>query len=241
VRTPAERIDELKSWLDGSTDVYIDYANVRAKCEKKGWLLDFGKLQSLFKRLGNINCCTIYFGKIAGNRGSEGFHAMMQKLGFKVVAKPVKFMRLSIDVSGIPKNSPAVIKNFVEPCLLRKLKVEAVEYLNDQLRQLNDSGIKQIEMMKCNFDVEIARDMLLDHEIRDVDTFCLWSGDSDFAPPLLHLLNAKKRVVVISDGISPELNDLKPDGLRFYDIKKLRDIIGYEKQRGLSKRAPQQG
>ncbi len=95
--------------------------------------------------------------------------------------------------------------------------------------------------MKCNFDVEIARDMLLDNESRDVDTFCLWSGDSDFASTVLHLLNSKKRVIIISDGISPELNDLKPEGLRVFDIKKLRDIIGYEKQKGLPLEAPQQG
>ena len=241
MKTPTERISELKSWMDGPTHVYIDYANVRAKCERKGWELDFAKLRGLFKSLGNVKRSTIYFGTIVGNRGSEGFLAMAKKLGFEIETKPVKFMRLSIDVSGIPKNSPAVIKNFVEPCLLRKLKVEAIEYLNGQLRELNNAGMNQIEMMKCNFDVEIARDMLLDHELKDVGTFCLWSGDSDFARPILHLLDAKKRVVVISDGISPELNDLKAEGLRFYDIKKLRDIIGHEKQRGLSKRAPQQG
>ena len=37
------------------------------------------------------------------------------------------------------------------------------------------------------------------------------------------------------------LNDLRPDGLRVFDIKKLRDIIGHEKQRGLQLGAPQQG
>jgi len=238
VRAPSERINELKSWLDGKTHIYIDYANVRAKCERKGWALDFAKLDDLFRTLEKVKCATIYFGKIVGNRDSEGFHAMLKGFRFKIETKPVKFMRLSIDVSGIPKDSPNVIKNFVEPCLLRKLKVEAIEYLNSQLRELNETGIKNIEMMKCNFDVEIARDMLLDYEVRDVETFCLWSGDSDFASPILHLLNAKKRVIVISDGISPELNDLKPDGLRIFDIKKLKDIIGYEKQRGLRLESP---
>jgi uncharacterized LabA/DUF88 family protein len=150
-------------------------------------------------------------------------------------------MRLSIDVSGTPKESADVVKTFVEPCLLRKLKIETVEYLNKQLADLNATGLKNIEMMKCNFDVEIARDMYLDNELKDVDTFCLWSGDSDFASPVLHLLEAKKRVVVTSDGVSPELNDLRSEGLRVFDIKKLRDIIGHEKQKGLPKEAPQQG
>ena len=239
MRTPAERISELDSWLDGPTRVYIDYANVRSKCEKKGWELDFIKLRDLFKQFAKVEQVTVYFGKIIGNRGSEGFHALLKSLNyFKIETKPVKFMRLSVDISGIPKNSTAVIKNFVEPCLFRKLKVEAIEYLNGQLKELNVAGTKYVEMMKCNFDVEIARDMLIDHETKNVDTFCLWSGDSDFASPILHLLDAKKRVVVISDGISPELNDLKPEGLRVFDVKKLRDIIGHEKQRGLPLESP---
>lgn len=231
MRTPSERISDLKSWLNGPTRVYIDYANVRSKCARKGWELDFVKTRDLFKQFEKVEQVTIYFGKILGNRGSEGFHALIKSLGyFKIETKPVKFMQLSIDVSGIPKNSPAVIRNFVEPCLFRKLKVEAIEYLNEQLRELNSAGTKYVEMMKCNFDVEIARDMLIDHETKNVDTFCLWSGDGDFASPILHLLDAKKRVVVISDGIAPELNDLQPEGLRFYDIKKLKDVIGFQKQ-----------
>src|SRR5229473_5938611 len=65
VRTPSERMSELKSWLEGKTHVYIDYANVRAKCEKKNWQLDFAKLNQLFKTL-EIQSATIYFGKKVG-------------------------------------------------------------------------------------------------------------------------------------------------------------------------------
>jgi uncharacterized LabA/DUF88 family protein len=238
VLTASQRTDELKSWIDGKTHVYIDYANVRAKCEKKNWMLDVDKTYKLFHSLGNVPAIKIYFGKIIGNRKSEGFHALLRKLGFEVITKPVKFMNLSIDVSGIPKDSPSVIKNFIEPCLLRKLTVEAVEHLNGELRKMNDSGLKYVEMMKCNFDVEIAVDMLLDNELHGVDTFCLWSGDSDFAGPVLRLLNEEKRVIVFSDGVAPELNDLRPEGLRVYDLKKIRDLIGYEKQEGLPLGSP---
>ncbi|HVS87693.1 MAG TPA: NYN domain-containing protein [Candidatus Acidoferrum sp.] len=237
MRTQTERIEELRSWLDGKAYVYIDYANVRTKCEKKGWMLDTYKTWRLFNTLG-IPSIKFYFGKIIGNRKSEGFHALLRKIGFEIITKPVKFMKLSIDVSGIPKDSPSVIKNFVEPCLLRKLTVEAIEQLNEQLRKMNESGLKYVEMMKCNFDVEIAADMLLDNELHGVDTFCLWTGDSDFAGPILRLLNEKKRVIVFSDGVAPELDDLRPDGVRIYDIKKLKDIVGYEKQKGLSLESP---
>lgn len=233
MRTSAERISELRSWLDGKTHIYIDYANVRVKCQDKGWSLDFLKINQLFKGLGNVPALKVYFGTIAGNRRSEGFMALLRKLGYEVITKPVKFMKLSIDVSGIPKDSTAVIKNFVEPCLLRQLTVAAVEQLNAQLKEMNDRGLKYVEMMKCNFDVEIAADMLMDNELHGVDTFCLWSGDSDFAGPILRLLNEKKRMIVFSDGIAPELNDLQPDGLRVYNLLKLKDIIGHIKQKGL--------
>ena len=231
--TSAERISELRSWLDGKTHVYIDYANVRVKCQAKNWTLDFLKINQLFKGIGNVPAVKVYFGTIAGNRGSEGFLALLRKLGYEVITKPVKFMKLSIDVSSIPRDSTAVIKNFVEPCLLRQFTVAAVEQLNAQLRDMNDKGLRHVEMMKCNFDVEIAADMLMDNELHGVDTFCLWSGDSDFAGPVLRLLNQKKRVIVFSDGIAPELDDLRPDGLRVYNLLKLKNIIGRTKQEGL--------
>jgi uncharacterized LabA/DUF88 family protein len=211
---------------------------VRVKCEEKNWELDLRKTYSLFHSLGNVPSIKLYFGKIVGNRKSEGFHALLRKLNYEIVTKPVKFMKLSIDVSGIPKDSTAIIKNFVAPCLLRKLTVEAIEQLNHQLRQMNNKGMKYVEMMKCNFDVEIAADMLLDNETKGVDTFCLWTGDSDFAGPVLRLLNEKKRVIIFSDGIAPELDDLRPDGLRIYSLLKLRDIIGHEKQEGLPLGSP---
>jgi len=184
--------DELRSWLDGKAHVYIDYANVRAKCDKKNWMLDVQKTWNLFKTLGNVATVKFYFGKLIGNRKSEGFHVLLRKIGYEVVTKPVKIMRLSIDVSGIPQDSPSVIKNFVEPCLLRKLTVEAVQMLNAQLREMNNSGVNHVEMMKCNFDVEIAADMLLDNEMSGVDTFCLWTGDSDFVGPILKLPRTEK-------------------------------------------------
>jgi uncharacterized LabA/DUF88 family protein len=236
--TPSQRIDELKSWIDGKTHVYIDYANVRVKCEEKGWMLDVDKTFRLFHSLGNVAAIKIYFGKIVGKRSSEGFLAMLRKTGFDVITKPVKCMKLSVDVSSISKDSPNIIKNFLDVSLLRKLKVEDLEYLNEQLRKMNALGCKYVEKWKCNFDVEIAVDMLLDNELRGVDTFCLWSGDSDFAGPVLQLLNQKKRVIVFSDGVATELNDLRPDGLRIYDLKKLKDLVGYEKQRGLPLGSP---
>ena len=107
--------------------------------------------------------------------------------------------------------------------------------MNHQLIALNKEGKYSLQKMKCNFDVEIATDMRLDHALKRCQTFCLWSGDSDFAHPILQLLNDKKNVVVVSKGISTEVRDLKPEGMIHYDLRKLTDVIGLspEKQRGL--------
>ena len=49
---------------------------------------------------------------------------------------------------------------------------------------MNKLGKTSLECWKCNFDVEIASDMRVDHMTKRADSFCLVSGDSDFADPL---------------------------------------------------------
>lgn len=151
--------------------------------------------------------------------------ARARKVGFQVRTKPVKFIRLSIDVSSISRQSPDILRNFVDEALLKAFKVETIEYLNQQLHDLNRLGQLALEKMKCNFDVEIASDMRLHNSLGEADTFCLWSGDSDFADPILQLLNDGRNVMVVARGVAAELNDLRPDGLIIHDLRKLKDLI----------------
>ena len=80
---------------------------------------------------------------------------------------------------------------------------------------------------KCNFDVEIGVDMLLDLEHNASDTFVLWSGDSDFADPIRQLLEAKKKVILFATAgrIAKELNSLRSAGLVIFDIRDLEKFI----------------
>ena len=96
-----------------------------------------------------------------------------------------------------------------------------------QLRDLNKQGIKSVECMKCNFDVEIGVQMLLDHHIEMLEGFCLWSGDSDFADPLAQLLRNGKKVSLFATArrIASELSELSNDGLAIYAIKKIKEFI----------------
>jgi uncharacterized LabA/DUF88 family protein len=136
-------------------------------------------------------------------------------------------MKLYIDVSSISMQSPDLLKKFMRKSLLRKCDIETVEFFNKKLKEMNSRGIYYIEDRKCNFDVEIGTDMLVD-ELKDkVDTFVLWSGDSDFSDPLKTLITNGKKVVLFATAgrISRELNELVSDGLSIIDIFELRDFI----------------
>ena len=93
--------------------------------------------------------------------------------------------------------------------------------------RLNKSGIFEIQDRKCNFDVEIGSDMLVDHITNGIDTFALWSGDSDFADPVRRLLDEKKKAVLFATArrVSSELNSLRERGLLIFDIQKIRNFI----------------
>jgi len=86
--------------------------------------------------------------------------------------------------------------------------------------------------LKCNFDVEIGRDMLLDYAQKNVDLFVLWSGDSDFADPIEQLLNDGKKVFLFATArrVASELNVLQSKGLFIYDIQKIKNFICWKKE-----------
>jgi uncharacterized LabA/DUF88 family protein len=224
-KTAPDRLAELKALFSGDTHVYIDYANIRKACERLGWRVNLQKLKKALDSTGSVKFIGFYFGTMVGNSGSEGFVARAKKEGFSVVTKPVKCMNLSINVSSISLQSPDILRSFMSETIIRALTVKAIEYLNQQLLDLNKQGKLSLEVRKCNFDVEIASDMRIDHALGKAQTYCLWSGDSDFAHPILQLLEAGRKVVVVARGVTAELNELKPAGLVIHDIRKLKDVI----------------
>jgi uncharacterized LabA/DUF88 family protein len=135
-----------------------------------------------------------------------------------------------IDASSIAPNSTDILKSFIRPSLLSKLKVETIESLNNELRALNQQGILYVEDPKANFDVEIGRDMLRDYDTEGLDHFVLWSGDSDFEDPIRQLLKDNKKVVVCATArkIATELNMLRSEGLIILDVQKIKEFICYK-------------
>lgn len=138
-------------------------------------------------------------------------------------------MRLSIDVSGIPKNSPAILEKFIKPSFLRLLDLATVEFLNEKLKELNKKGVLYIEHRKCNFDVEIGRDMLIDYDRNKIQDFVLWSGDSDFADPVNQLQKDGKKVVIFATArrVAPELGKT---GAQIYEIRKIKEFLCWPRE-----------
>ena len=117
-------------------------------------------------------------------------------------------MKISIDVSSIAKNSPALLQQFIKKSLLEKLDLSIIELLNEKLRDFNKKGELHIEDKKCNFDVEMGRDMLKDFD-NGTDNFILWTADSDFADPVNQIRNDNKKAIIFatSGKVSPELDE----------------------------------
>ncbi|EKE00259.1 MAG: protein of unknown function DUF88 [uncultured bacterium] len=218
-----DRVKELEAIFDRPSMVYIDYANIYHWTNKLKWTFDLKRIKQLLSGFDTIKGAKFYYGT-SDKESSRKFIEEVKTLGYDVKTKPVKKMRLSIDVSGVSLNSSAVLENFIKRPLLKVLTLETIQYLNSKLKELNVSGTTYVEQLKCNFDVEIGRDMLLDHKNNGIDNFILWSGDSDFADPVTQLLNDGKKAVIFATSrrVSTELTETRA---LIFDIQKIRNFI----------------
>jgi len=220
-------IEQLENLLTGRCAVYIDYANVRSWSKRLGWEIDLKRLYQFLKSFDNIQKVSFYFGMLSDDERSAKFIKTVKRFGYRVRTKPVKVMRIPIDVSSISPESPDILKQCIHRALLQKLDIQTIEYLNTKLGELNKNGIDSLEEWKCNFDVEIAMDMTVDYERNGIDCFGLWSGDSDFHDLINELLNNRKKVILFATArrIAFELNELRLNGLIIFDIAKLRNFL----------------
>lgn len=231
LKTTVRKIERL---FIGQVNNYIDFANVRPWSEKLGWHISPNRLKQFLKSFDGVASIKWYQGELTGDPRSQSEIKKLRECKYEVRTKPVKIMKLPIDVSSISMQSPDLLKKFIRKALLRKYSIETVELLNEKFKEMNFRGIHFIEDRKCNFDVEIGTDMRIDHLKDGVDTFVLWSGDSDFADPIKTLLADNKKVVLFATAgrIARELNDLVKEGLFIFDIFELRDLICWKGEEG---------
>jgi uncharacterized LabA/DUF88 family protein len=224
-------VQEFKEIFDQPTSIYIDYGNVRSWSSKIGWHID---LNRLFQLYGSFSCAKkiiFYYGTMEGDAKSEQLIKQAKATGYTVKTKPVKRIRISIDATSISSGSPDILRNFIARPLLESLSIKQIEDLNAHLKVLNGNGTRYFEDLKCNFDVEIGTDMLLDMH-NNTGCFLLWSCDSDFADIALQLLDAGKKIVIFGIGgrIARELNELQAAGLRIYEVKRLKEFICWSRE-----------
>ena len=82
---------------------------------------------------------------------------------------------------------------------LQKIKHYSSEIKKDtKFLQQDSQGKKFVEIRKCNFDVEIAVDAI--KMLKHYDTFCIYSGDADFAYLNNFLRKKGKKVIIIKAG-----------------------------------------
>lgn len=223
---------QIEQLLIGNVGVYIDHANIRPWAEKLGWHIDPKKLKQFLESFNNISSTKFYTGTLIGDLVSEAFAQEITRLGYDLKTKPVKIMDISINASSIDLQSTALLKQFIRPSLLRKYDLDTIEHLNKKFVEFNNAGIYSIQDRKCNFDVELGRDMLLDYERNNIDTYVLWSGDSDFADPIDQLMTDQKNVCLFATArrVATEIDALKSKGLFIFDIQKIKDFICWKKE-----------
>ncbi len=238
----SEVIAQLESLFAAETRVYIDYANVRPWSEKLKWHIDLKRLKQFFDSFDAVRAVNFYNGYLEGNERSEKEKKETEDCKYVLRTKPVKIMNFSIDASSVAGDSTVLLDQFIRRALLKKYEISTIEYLNERFRDMNKTGSYFIEDMKCNFDVEIGVDMLLDCERNSAEVFVLWSGDSDFADPVEQLMGAGKKVVLFATArkVSKELSALTAKGLMIFDIQKIRNFICWKKELE-RKRDPDEG
>lgn len=227
-----QTIENLERLLAGRVFMYIDYANVRPWSTHLKWNIDTLRLKQFLRSFSCIDEIKFYQGTLEEDPKSHEEIAKLKNAGYIVRTKPVKIMKHSIDASSIASTSDVLLSQFIRRALLREYRGSVIEYLNMEFIQMNQAGTLFITDRKCNFDVEIGVDMLLDMERDKADTFVLWSGDSDFSDPVKTLLDAGKKVILFGTArkISRELGALRKNGLIIFDIKKIRQFICWKRE-----------
>jgi uncharacterized LabA/DUF88 family protein len=235
-------IKQLDGLLNLKTRVYIDYGNVRPWSEKLGWHIDLKRLKQFLDSFDTIEAINFYNGYLAGNERSDREKAEAENCKYYLRTKPVKILKFSIDVSSILPDSTVLLNQFIRRALLKKYEISTIEYLNDRFKDMNKRGEYFIEDMKCNFDVEIGVDMLLDCERNNAEVFVLWSGDSDFVDPIEKLISAGKKVILFATvrKVAKELSALVSKGLMIFEIQKIHEFICWRKEME-RKRDPDEG
>lgn len=184
--------------------VYLDLTNMFHWQGKLGWKFRIEDLIEQLLSYKNIKEIKVYYGlNCRDQKNSEAFHSRIKKTGAIVKSKPMKFITKTID-EGL----------FFQRKTMNLFDDPTKGKIFELIKNLSESEII-IEEPKCNFDVEMAMDILDDSE--KVSAIILFSGDSDMVSPLERLKVKGKKVGVcgVRNQVAKELHAVKDKYLDF--------------------------
>lgn len=193
-------------WINKETSIfaYLDLTNMFHWQNVLGWKF---RIEDLIKQLFtflNIKEVKIYYGlNEKDKKNSQAFHNRIKKTGAILKTKPMKFIQKEINENL-----------FFQRRTITLFDGAFKNKINELINELNKSGII-INEPKCNFDVEIAMDMLDD--VEKMTTIILFSGDSDLLMPLERLKIKGKKIGVIGvrGQVAAELHRIKDKYIDF--------------------------
>jgi len=201
-------------WLQKEVSViaYLDLTNMFHWQDVLGWKFRIEDIIDQLFSFSNIREIRVYYGLNERDlKNSKAFHKRIRKTGAILRDKPMKFIPKKIE-EGL----------FFQRRTLSLFDGNVKQKIYDLIEELNNSGII-IEEPKCNFDVEMAMDMM-DNTDRST-AIILFSGDSDMKEPLERLKVSGKKVAVVGvrNKVAGELHQVKDkyiDFGKFYNGKR---------------------
>ncbi len=199
--------DDYVEWIQKETSIfaYLDLTNMFHWQNVLGWRF---RIEDVIRQLNgftNIQEIKVYYGLNEKDiKNSNAFHDRIKKSGAILRTKPMKFITKNINEElFFQRRTMSLLDG-------SSIKNKIKELIDD----LNKSGII-IEEPKCNFDIEIAMDMLDDAE--KFTATLLFSGDSDMYAPLKRLKVMEKciGIVGVRNQVAGELHNIKDKYIDF--------------------------
>lgn len=198
--------EDYLGWIKNETSVfaYLDLTNMFHWQDELGWKFRIEDMIGQLFNFPNIKEVKVYYGKNEKDlQNSEAFHNRIKKTGAILRTKSMKF---------IPKTIQEGM--FFQRKTLTLFDGGVKGKIHELIDELQKSGIS-IEEPKCNFDVEMAMDMLDDTE--KLTAVMLFSGDSDMYAPLERLKVKGKHIGVVGvrGKVAGELHQVKDKYIDF--------------------------
>ncbi|TSC96156.1 MAG: hypothetical protein Athens101426_462 [Parcubacteria group bacterium Athens1014_26] len=198
--------EDYLEWINQETSIfaYLDLTNMFHWQDTLGWRFRIEDVIEQLQSYPSIKEIKVYYGLNERDlKNSEAFHNRIKKSGAILRTKPMKFIQKNIN-DGM----------FFQRKTLTLFDGGVKQKIQELIDELHKSGIV-IEEPKCNFDVEMAMDMLDDADKLTAVMLC--SGDSDLLGPLERLKVKGKHIGVVGvrGRVADELHRVKDKYIDF--------------------------